>query len=102
MKKILSALALTPLLALSASSSPAYILKPETLDKLSRKLGYKVKEAAIEDYMLFSERLQAGFVKEEWINDCKKTKNKALCAVVEDYFDFIKKIHKKRKSKKIF
>ena len=54
MKKILSLLALSPLLALSASTSPVSILKPETLDQLSRKLGYKVKEAAIEDYMLFS------------------------------------------------
>ena len=102
MKKIFSILTLSPLLALSASSSSAYILKPETLDQLSRKLGYKVKEAAIEDYMLFSERIQAGFVKEEWLNDCKKTKNKALCVVIEDYFDFIKKDVKKEKAKRFF
>ncbi len=102
MKKVLSLLTLTPLLALSASTSPVSFLKPETLDQLSRKLGYKVKEAAIEDYMLFNERIQAGFVKEEWITDCKKTKNKALCDVIEDYFDFIKRDNKKEKGKRFF
>jgi hypothetical protein len=44
----------------------------------------------------------ADFVKEEWITDCKKTKNKALCEVIEDYFDFIKRDNKKEKAKRFF
>ncbi len=74
-----------------ATAAKSNILKPETLAQLTQKLGYKSTDKALADYLLFSERIQAGFATQDWIETCKKERSPALCMVIEDYFEFIKR-----------
>lgn len=89
MKKIF--LLVLILITQTASSAPNNILKPENLNQLAKKLGYNDTEQALGEYLLFTERIQGGFVTTEWMEDCKKNRNPSLCMVIEDYFDFIRR-----------
>ena len=79
------------LFLLTASAQEKNILRPETLSQLTKKLGYSDTDVALGEYLLFIERIQSGFVTNDWLENCKKERNPALCMVIDDYFDFIKK-----------
>ncbi|MEZ4814501.1 MAG: transglycosylase SLT domain-containing protein [Bdellovibrionota bacterium] len=82
-----------------SSAATNTILKPETLKQLIKKLGYKDLDTGLGEYLLFSERIQQGFATSDWIESCKKERNRSLCMVIEDYFEFANR-SKKKKSRK--
>jgi soluble lytic murein transglycosylase-like protein len=75
----------------TASALDKNILKPESLEQLSNKLGYKTSNDALADYLQFIERIDSGFVTSDWSASCLNDHQPPLCTVIEDYFEFIRK-----------
>lgn len=95
LKKTLLILFLSTLKA----SAQTQILKPENIQALSQKLGFKNTEEALSAYELFSQRIKSGFVNKSWLDDCKKNQAHQLCVVIEEYFEYVNKPKTKNESK---
>ncbi|MBP7843434.1 MAG: lytic transglycosylase domain-containing protein [Proteobacteria bacterium] len=76
--------------------------EPETLEVLSKNLGYESLDKAKEDYKIFSERIRAGFAREDWFQNCRSQYHENLCGALENYLKPEKSIRNSRRRTPIF
>jgi tetratricopeptide (TPR) repeat protein len=81
----------------STSSASPSAKNFESLEVLSRKLGYRSVDKAKEEYKIFAERIRAGFAREDWFENCDKEYNKKLCSALRNYLKPEKTIRSARR-----